>query len=707
MSLNSNIHPSEFMFPKLEINDFIQYKKKKKQDNSSNFNKMCNKKIENIYNYERSFDIPNNEPDLYLINNINSPIKFNTNLIKYKDTYNIFNTEPRKKTKDSYVDMSTSRKKNHNENKRQPLEYKNFNVKNLEYEGPLNPTFTNNELIMFNNLISQILSNSTKFKTIKTKYKRYRLNKINMDQFDLFEKYQEDYTQMKEELYIKEAANLLMKKFNGKKKEKEYQRQNLMEIKGSNNLDNILENLIRKIEIRKENNELISVENITIMIKEEIENENKKEENYNYGLNSEMNHKYLKKENNNNNENKYMYNYLYNYTSETLDNLNINTDEINRNMNIFTEDVEKENYIFFPPISTIHQITGTTKENTKENNDVDNEPKIPFLDYDIIANVKKKYKKGKGGHKNEDILTDNKKEYKYIKDENGNYIRIEITEENSSKKNQDQIFIDDQNFLIKNSKKKKKPNKRSSTIEDFGFHINYNYINNFKNYNNNNNNNKNYCNFLGEDNYNNNINNIINNNIINRNKNYRNFFGEDVLENRRSFYMNFQKTLINFPNKNKKIDSFLITQSSFGDEFGQTFGSMEKKIKIKLRDLNENKIEKNKNGNGINDIQEVIEDNKILNNLKNLNKLNIDGNDNDFLNTNYNEYENTNTNTNSNYLNLNNKNRIRNNDYLKNLNHDIRMNGINENEEEIKKNSKAKFRFSNLFFIFFILYFIM
>ena len=72
MSLNSTIHVSEFMFPKLEINDFIQYKKKKKQDNSSNFNKMCNKIIENIYNYERSFDIPNNEPDLYLINNIKS-----------------------------------------------------------------------------------------------------------------------------------------------------------------------------------------------------------------------------------------------------------------------------------------------------------------------------------------------------------------------------------------------------------------------------------------------------------------------------------------------------------------------------------------------------------------------------------------------------------------------------------------------------------
>jgi hypothetical protein len=630
------MNPYLFAFPKLEINDFIQYKRQKKQDYTSNFNKMCNKKIENIYNYERSFDIPNKEPDLYLVNNINSPIKSTineTNSNLNSNIYNIFNTEQRKKTKDSYVDMSSSIKKYQHSNKRQPLEYNNFMIKNLEYDGPLNPTFTNNELIMFNNLISQILSNSTKFKTFRTKYKRYRLNKINLDQFDLYEKYQDDYSQMKQELYIKEAANILMKKFTGKKKEKEYQRHILKEVKGGNNLDNILENLIRKIEIRKENNEFISVENITVMIKEEIENENEKQDNYE--VESEMYNKYINKENS---ENKYIYNYLYNQTSETLNNLNINTEEINRN--IFTADAEKENYIFFPPISTIHQVTGTTKENTKENTDVDTEPKIPFLDYSMVANVKK-LKKRKAKDKYEDVLDNDGKNYRYIKDKNGNYILVEINDNDDISSPKNQIFIDDQNIesFMREKSKKKKRCKKSSTIENFGNHFYFNNKNN-------------------------------NNNIHNKNENYRNLFGEDVLESRRSFYMNFQKTHLNFPKKNNKIDSFLITQSSFGDEFGQTFGSMAaKKIKKKLRDLDEDNIEKD-NNNRINDIQEVIEDNNILNNLKN---LNIESNDNDFLNTN--------DNTNSNNLNLD-KKKNRNNDYLKNLNHDIKINQISDNEEE-------------------------
>lgn len=496
-------------------NQAIKYTKQKKKNYYSIYDKVFEKYKNEISNYENSFVIPKNGPVLYLTNSTNDLYNY---IYNNNDNYTQLYARD---TKDAYSDM------NKIEIVKNDIELEKLHVKNIEYKGPLNRTYFTSEYLMLNDIFGHIFTKSSKDKR-KTK-KKYKLLEVNVNSFDFYDNYKEEFEKQKKELLLKEAANLLINEITNRKRNK---KPVFKEIGPNIYFDKIINNIIRKIEVRKENNELVSIEYIVNMIKEEIDNDNhdpillpKKIE--------------------------------YSDGSSNVDLRNQST--------------------ILPPI----------------NNKGQNTEKIQFLDYDMIANVKKKKKNKQYGETDEDdepecrddenkIDNKRKSNMRYIRDKDRNY----ILEDDLDEKKNSEDFIDSikKSGLNKSQKiyNPKNEDKAMKIDKEKGF-----------------------------------FDSLKNENAFTKTLRCLNYITDDTSEFSQSIHLKFQKTHFNFL---KRIDSFLITQSAcIVDNLGQTIGDIGKTYKKKLKSLllNKNKnndnIENNKNINDNNEM--VMKDGDIQENV--------------------------------------------------------------------------------------------
>lgn len=517
---------------RIEGSPIVKYSKMKKKNLFSLYDRVYNKYRNEISNYENSFILPKKDPNLILFNNSKDDFMIdNHKLSNNKNSFFEFyknddenNLNPN--IKDGYVDMSKPR---FVEFRTQPVEFENYNIKSLEYNGPLNETFFQQEFLMLNSILSQLFINSTRQK-IKTK-KKYRIGEVNINTFDFYDNYKEEFLKAKEEMLLKEAANHLLN-YMGKRK-KLISHMKFREIPVNNFFENFLDKIIRRVEVRKDNNELVSVEFIVNMIKEEIESNN---------MDPIIIRNNSKIENNCNNE----------------DNMS--------------------QYSYLPPIHS--------KPASVLNEQV--EKKVPFLDYENIANVRR-LKKNKGnysdGDSNQNSPKRQKNNFRYIKDKNGNYV---IEEDYNEIQNEEDFINSLKNSGLKNKTKKridlKMIKKGKEGLKD-----------------------------ISEEEINRNNSDCDLENKRNRRKNkflakirsqqsakdrfeYVNYFtDENNNEMRRSFnlHMRFQKTHINFL---KRIDTFFLTTQSSGiDDLRQTLGPLNYNYRKKINELlkkNKEKLEK-------------------------------------------------------------------------------------------------------------------
>jgi len=92
---------------------------------------------------------------------------------------------------------------------------------------------------------------------------------IDMNDFDQFEQYKENYMKMREEQFLKDTAYYIYNNYN-KKKFKKYI---FKEIPNNDYFKKLIDKITRLVEIKRNNNELVSVEYIMNMLREEIEDD--------------------------------------------------------------------------------------------------------------------------------------------------------------------------------------------------------------------------------------------------------------------------------------------------------------------------------------------------------------------------------------------------------------------------------------------------
>jgi len=90
---------------------------------------------------------------------------------------------------------------------------------------------------------------------------------INMSDFDQFEDYKENYMKMREEQFLRETAYFIYDKFNKKK----FKKFIFKEVPTTESFKDIINKITHLVEIKRNNNEFISVEYIVNMLREEIE----------------------------------------------------------------------------------------------------------------------------------------------------------------------------------------------------------------------------------------------------------------------------------------------------------------------------------------------------------------------------------------------------------------------------------------------------
>lgn len=617
----------------VEGSPIVKYKKMEKKNLFSLYDRVYEKYRSEFSQYENSFNLPQKAPDLFLSNNIHNnshlqPLNFENNSNNNEFTHN--NVDQRlkwnPKLKDSFVDM-TSKQKNIEIGKTQPYEFEDFKHKSLEYAGPLNRTYFNQEFLMLNSILSQLfISNSLQKQSSKnntnnnnnsnsinninnnnfSSKKKYRLAEVNVNAFDFHDEYKQEFLKAKEELLLKEAANFIANYVITKKTKLAAQAGKFREIPQNNFFENFLNKIIRKVEVRKDNNELVSVEHIVNMIREEIEANNINPLSLH---NERKSYEDCASQDNNN--------YLLSKSS------------------------------FLPPIYS-KPMSVLNEEDRK----------VPFMDYEMVANVKRldkkknKNKKGKGygsdsegnfdsdsdGDGDDDINNDSGKNVRgrYVKDRNGNWVFQEYkageknlhknTKRRSKSKNE---FYDDFDIADEDSSFNNYNGNNNFSEEDF---LNSNKNTNNNSNNNNNNKSKNNHNEINkqhnrntkhnntrkqrgsvgalkdiseeEANKNHSENEIeTQNNKRKKRKNkflekiknqqspksefeFKQYFtDENNADMRKSFnlHMKFQKTHFNFLNK---IDTFFLTthSSGFGD-LGQTLGPLGYNYRKKLNEL--------------------------------------------------------------------------------------------------------------------------
>ena len=241
----------------IEGSPMIKYSKMKKNIFSLH-NKINQRYINDVNDYENSFNINNNSPVLFLSNSSKNNYRNSENLAGHEKY-----TSTMTNTKDSFVDISPT-----NGLDKFSLIKKKINITNLEYNNPITDTFTNAEFALINNILYQLCLTSPNYR--KTK-KKYRLAEVNVNSFDFYDYYKDDFEKVKEEQLFKEAAFFIFSKtqFQKKTKKKNY---HFEKIDFNNVFEEVLYKILRKVEIRKDNNELVSVEFIVNMIREEIDN---------------------------------------------------------------------------------------------------------------------------------------------------------------------------------------------------------------------------------------------------------------------------------------------------------------------------------------------------------------------------------------------------------------------------------------------------
>jgi len=572
----------------VEGSRIVSYKKMKKKDLFSLYDRVYEKYRSELSNYENSFSVPNKAPDLFLSNNLHQNNEhlhvesyiaadqannINNNNNNHNNALKHYFQEKFKrnsKVKDGFDEMT--RKKNlESSSKTQHFNYDNMKVTSLEYTGLLNQTYFNQEFSMLNSIISQLFINnsiqkqkvSTNSKSINSSNcfkKKYRLSQVNVNSFDFYDEYKEEFLKAKEELLLQEAANFIMT-YMGKKNKGQAQSVKFREIAQNNFFEEFLNKIIRKVEVRKDNNELVSVEYIVNMIREEIDS---------------------------NNTDPIMLNKLNKRYEDCA-----SQDNNNNNINSVSS--------FLPPI------------NSKPMSLFDEEKKkVPFLDYEMVANVKRLKKK----HKKASFLKDGesdcesggdakrKKTFgRYVKDINGNWIFEEVAEgekpfdsvKRKSKYNNEKEEEEEEEDVDESFNKKKvhhRKSKRENSLKDISEEANKNLSENDG---------------------------IETQNKRKRRKNkflakiktqqspksefeYQQYFtDENNAEMRKSFnlHMRFQKTHFNFLNK---IDTFFLTTHSSGfDDLGHTLGpigySYKKKLNQLLKKTQEVHYDKNNNNN--------------------------------------------------------------------------------------------------------------
>lgn len=137
------------------------------------------------------------------------------------------------------------KKNNLNNNLNSEFDIKNFALKN------------SNRLIPLNN------NRSLNLRDAKEK-------RVNMSDFDHFDIYKENYLRMREEQFLKDTAYFIFNKTNKNK----FKKFVFKEIPTNDYFQNVIDKITRLVEIKKNNNEFVSVEYIVNMLKEEIENNN-------------------------------------------------------------------------------------------------------------------------------------------------------------------------------------------------------------------------------------------------------------------------------------------------------------------------------------------------------------------------------------------------------------------------------------------------
>ncbi len=552
--LNSepHINNSILKLKTVEGSSIVKYKKVKKNNLFSLYDQVYNKYRNECEIYENSFISSKNDPDLFLSNNIDKT----SNLEEYKkaDEIHYYNEYCKKiqhikdpKTKDNFVDMTNNNDNIYPEVKIPNIKYNNnsnnnINIKYLEYKGPLNKSYINQEFLMLHGIFNQLFI--SKYKNTIPNTKKYFLNKININYFDYYDYYLDEFRKSKEEMLLKEAANYIINIINKKKKDQSKTKFN--EIPQNFYFEKFMDKIIHKVEVRKDNNELISVEYIANMIKEEIETNNIKP-------------------------------------------IIINRKKIEEE---FTTENYNSRISFLPKINSKYE----TKETQEDQ-------KIPFLDYDMVANVKRLKKKGNFSYSdmNYNNTNGNKSNMRYIRDKNGNYI---LEEDSDEKKNEDD-FVNSirktNEFDIKKQKRLKERSLNDISEEDMNRNLNISdneLIEKRKKKRNKflekmkkeqlilQKNNFDFLDYCSAD-----------DNFVNNNSNHNNYIVNNN-EMIKSFNLNnrFQKTHINFLGGLNRLDNFfLTTQSSGFDDLRLTQGppgyNHRKKIKEILLKKQENKVE--------------------------------------------------------------------------------------------------------------------
>lgn len=184
----------------------------------------------------------------------NSPTSYYNNCIKSNNNFSKFQSNSNNaNNSNSYLNYNNN---NFSNNQNEIEDIKNLKLRN---------TFNSSVFKSFNKFSKTQHSRNNNYENKNRSKEKKKV--INMSDFDQFENYKENYLKMREEQFLKDTAYFIYDKFDKKK----FKKFIFKEIPTNEYFKEIIDKITRLVEIKRNNNEFISVEYIVNMLRQEIE----------------------------------------------------------------------------------------------------------------------------------------------------------------------------------------------------------------------------------------------------------------------------------------------------------------------------------------------------------------------------------------------------------------------------------------------------